>query len=297
MPDRIPAAYLGVLREAIAHLGTEAKRLTAVADGRPTPSSMAAQERSSFQKPTSIDNASSIAVPLIELGAEHLSVFNKILVEPVEVIASWTCVRSMLESCALAAWLLDPGITSHARVSRVFALRYEDIQQEKILAGIADPKDPAVNRLKARIEEAEKDATSLGFKLVLDKHRHRIGIGEKMPSATSLITAVLDEGTMYRILSGIAHGHTWAIRQVCYVEIPHDGDPTIKAFEKRLSIDKTAVLGSCAVRAFIRALWNQCRYFGWDHLKFEELFEKVADDIGMSEDGRLRFWRDGASVP
>jgi hypothetical protein len=105
---------------------------------------------------------------------------------------------------------------------------------------------------------------------------------------------VLDEEKMYRLLSAVAHGQHWAIRQVCYVASEEDdeqvGGTQTNAFKKTVSIDKTAVLGSCAVRAFIRPLWNQCRYFGWNRLHFEELFENVADRMYMATN--RRFWRD-----
>jgi hypothetical protein len=103
---------------------------------------------------------------------------------------------------------------------------------------------------------------------------------------------------MYRLLSAVAHGHSWAIRQLCYS--PSDGEDEqiggtqVKAFKKAVGVDKIAVLGQCGVRAFIRALWNQCRYNGWDSLGFEELFEKVADKISVPN-GR-RFWRN-YSIP
>ena len=42
----------------------------------------------------------------------------KTITEPMEPIACWTCIRSMLEPCARAAWMLDPSIDADTRIKR-----------------------------------------------------------------------------------------------------------------------------------------------------------------------------------
>ena len=46
---------------------------------------------------------------------------EKTVTDPMELIAYWICARSMLESCELAAWLLETGgstIISSRRAGR-----------------------------------------------------------------------------------------------------------------------------------------------------------------------------------
>ena len=293
MADKFPAEYVDGLKAGIGHLLDEAKRLTDENGGGFKPASQAQTEHSTYAKPESVYSASAIAVPLIEMGADHLSVFRKILIEPVEVSATWTCVRSMLESCALATWLLDPNVDAQARVSRVFAVRYEGLEQQVTFARTGGFSVADIDAQKLRIGDVERDAQALGFKRIDDRNGKRIGIAELMPSATDLIKIVLNEEKMYRTLSAVAHGHHWAIRQLCYVASEPDDEEIettkTKAFKKQVSVDKTAWVAACGVRAFIRPLWNQCRYFGWNHLQFEELFEDVADRLLMSVP--VRFWR------
>src|SRR4051794_3069255 len=102
MGDIFPAVYIDRLKEAIEHLLGEIKRLRIENGGVIFPGSQAATEQSTYANSGAVTSASLIAEPLIELGADHLSVFKKILLEPVEVTATWTCVRSMMESCGLA---------------------------------------------------------------------------------------------------------------------------------------------------------------------------------------------------
>jgi hypothetical protein len=293
VPEFFHAEYIDRLRGAIKHLLDEARHLTAENGGGFKPGSQAETEHSTYVKPDTVYGASAIGVTLIEMGADHLSVFSKILVEPVEVTATLTCVRSMMETCGLATWLLDPNIDATARVSRVFARRYEGMQQQVKFARAAGFPATDIDAQKARIDAVERDALALGFKRIEDRFRKRIGIAEQMPSATELIKITLDEEKMYRALSAVAHGHHWAIQQLCYEASESDdedvGGTKTKAFKKQASIDKTAWVGLCAVRALIRPVWNQCRYFGWNHQEFEELFENVADRLSVK--APPRFWR------
>ena len=47
---------------------------------------------------------------------------------------------------------------------------------------------------------------------IVNKKGKRLGIGQKMPSATEVVKLMLDEEEMYRLLSAVTHGHDWAIR-------------------------------------------------------------------------------------
>src|SRR5260221_205901 len=53
---------------------------------------------------------------LIESAADHLMAFRRALTEPVLTFSPWTCLRVVMESSALACWLLDPKDTANARI-------------------------------------------------------------------------------------------------------------------------------------------------------------------------------------
>ncbi len=293
MPDTLGPRYVTTIRESIAYLHDETARLIAEASNKYAADSQAAKEHSSYPTPDTIFNSIGIAGQLIEFGAEHLSAFSKNLVEPIEPSAALTCIRSMLESCALAAWLVDPNIDSQARASRVFALRYEGMDQMRKLGPSIKAPASSIKEQEARIDAVEKEAIALGFAPVLNKKGKRIGIGEKFPDATELIRDVLNDEKNYRMLSGVAHGHSWAIRYFCYEESVENneqiGGTRVRALKKKISIDKIALINLSGIQAFTRALWNQCRYSGWNSLHFEEVFENVADRLQMTKS--IRFWR------
>ena len=116
-----------------------------------------------------------------------------------------------------------------------------------------------------------------------------------MPSATEMIKSMLDEEAMYRLLSAVAHGHSWAIIQLGF----KDASATqlqstvvginVRPFEKRVYMNGLAYLGLGAAKAFARALWNQSLYMGWDKGQLATVLESVFDKLQAKPSSR--FWR------
>jgi hypothetical protein len=290
------ADYLATMRGALSGF------YAAVADFRkdqgygPAPSSQAAGEQATFARPGSLVTAWSAAFQLIESGGEHLTAFVKTVTEPMEPIACWTCVRSMLESCAIAAWLLDPDIDARTRVGRIFALRYEGLEQNLKFSRVAGLGEAHLRRLSDRIDEVERDAIGLGYPRVENSRGRRIGIGQQMPSATEVIRLELDEEVNYRLLSAVAHGHQWAITQLGFRPVADRPGEALLGGEQVHLIEKAAhptgipLLGLCAAKALARPLWSQCRYFGGDLARLTGLFERVFDELRAKP--VVRFWRE-----
>lgn len=256
--------------------------------------SMAMTEITTGPDPDAVIAASSIGEQLIDFGGDHISTFVKIMTEPIEVNAACTCVRSMLEACAIAAWLLDPTIDAKTRVGRTFALRYEGMQSELTFTRAVARSKTDTKKLEDRIDAVEQKAIGLGFPRIEDRNQKRIGIGQRMPSATAMIKAMLDEEKSYRLLSAVAHGHSWAIRGLNYVAVTVSdegsvGTVDVQGIEKTVNVASTGLIGLTAAYAFARPLWSQCRFYGWDALRVEELLENVFDKLQASI--AKRFWR------
>jgi hypothetical protein len=284
--------YLETLREALTHLCNESAGLTMSHGGEPSEDSQLANELASFADPELIYHACYLGTTLIDFGGEHISAFVKLLAEPIEILASWTCVRSMLESCSLAAWMLDPTIDARLRAGRVFTLRYEEMSQQATLLRTVQNDPPALHKLVARIEAVEQQAVSMGYPRALDKKGKRVGFVEKMPTATEMIRMMLNDEWSYRLLSAVAHGHTWAIRGLGWSQFGPEfkvGNVTLKQLEKSVNPHAIAIMGLSAAKAFVRPVWNQCRFYGWNALQFEEVFENVFDKMATKDN--QRFWR------
>jgi hypothetical protein len=284
--------YVELLRTSLTRFRDEAAEFVQSHGTDPAAGSIAATERSSFARPESLLSAAAIAAVLVESVSEHLTAFVKTITEPVEPIACWTCVRSMLESASIAAWLLEPGIGAQERVGRVFALRYEGMEQELKFLNAAGVPAADVKKLEDHIDDVEKIALGLGFSQKTTRKGERIGIAKQMPSATDIIKQVLGEDLAYRMLSAVAHGHFWAIHQLSFSKGQPgvaDGVAVVELMKSSGTLQGYAFLGLRAMKSLALPLWNQCLYYGWDKDRLTKLLESVYDEIKATD--AIRFWR------
>jgi hypothetical protein len=239
---------------------------------------------------------------LIEVAADQLMAFVKTVTEPAQTIAPWTCVRAVIESCALACWLLSPSIDVKTRVQISLAIRYEGLsQQVKYVQALGDKT--IIAKVMARIDEVESKAESLGFSKLVDSTGKRIGIGKPMPSVTELVRKELNEEAFYRLASAMAHGHNWAVQQLSFKQVNNenfkylentDSGVVVHTFEKNL--DPTVVAFLCYKTAlnFVRPLWYECLLFGWNQIELGNLLDAVFNSLGIREDDRC--WKSKKSI-
>ena len=178
-------------------------------------------ELENFSRQESVHTSHSLGSTLIETSADHMQALVKTLTEPVQAFAPWVCLRSVLESSALAYWILDNNIDIRTRVKRGFALRYKGLVQQINIARAMDDVG-FENRINEQIEKVEKTALQLGYDKILNRNNNRIGIGVGMPSFTEIVKITFNAEGVYRYLSSISHSHHWAIKQVGFQEVNAD---------------------------------------------------------------------------
>lgn len=287
-----PPDYNDKLCAAISEWLRRSGEIADANQNRPAEGSPAMVEQSNSDRADLLMSACSIACLMIESGAEHLSLFVDTITEPVDSLACWTTVRSLLEPCALSSWLLDPAISPEDRLGRSFALRFSGLQEQlKFVRSINQPY-AAVAAIEDRMNSLESSAGQLGYP-PLSRSGRRTGIGQRMPGATALIESELGLESAYRLLSAVSHGHTWAISQLGFRDTGGSGEligsVQTRAIEKGLNLNSVAYLALQGSLAFAHALWNQCRYFGWEPNPVEETFEDVFDRMAIGTS--IRFWR------
>jgi hypothetical protein len=197
-------------REALIAFYRELRRFIAEQGPGPKAGSKALQEQATSRDPESITTAIAVGGQLVELGSEHITAFLKSITEPVEPLACLTCVRSMLEPCALAAWLLDPTINAKERVGRTFGYRLDGFKQQRSTLGAAGAPASQLKEVEDRRVQVERDAIKLGYV----PQGKKKGISHQKPGATEVIRDVLDMEFVYRLLSAVTHGHSWAIHKL-----------------------------------------------------------------------------------
>ena len=270
----------------------------------PVPDSQGVTELKSFQRSESVMTAYSQGIVLAAAARDHSKAFIRTAVEPAQTFAPWTCVRAVLESSALAAWLLDPVIDVRARVQRSFALRYEGLDQAVKFVRVAGSQSDVDERIK-RIDAVEQDALNLGYPKVMDKQgKKRISIGQLMPSATALVKEVLDKEFEYRLFSAVAHGHQWALiqlglRPVEQQAIEPNDESEIPEWntvaqnthlsEQHIRPNDVIYLSVTAATALTKSFWFTCQLFGWDAEGAKNLLERNYTRLCIMED--RWFWR------
>jgi len=146
----------------------ETSRLYDAYSNEAAANSIATQERISFPNRELVETAHYGGILSMEAAADHLMVFADSFRSPAKTIAPWTCVRGLLESCALASWFLDPAIDVRTRVGRYFAFRYTGFIQQIKLYNIGSNNQADVKRVEERIRKVERDAINLGYPRILN---------------------------------------------------------------------------------------------------------------------------------
>jgi len=256
----------------------------------PVVGSLAFQELQTEPYKCEVNDSHARGLLAIESASDHLMVVADAFSPPAKTIAPWTCVRGLMEACAIALWLLDPAIDAKTRVGRTFAYRYWGFKEQLKLFKISEDQ-PDGDKIIQRMDEVERRALALGYLPVLTKNGERNGIGQQMPSIVGLMKETLDMEKDYRLLSAVAHCHDWATHQIGFqlIEVTNSAGEKIKALEKKLHPDLVFYAMLVAVPTYCKTLWSLWQYFGWDSDDLISLFEQIYDRVGFSTP--LRFWR------
>jgi len=256
----------------------------------PAPGSKAISELTAFRT-ESVQTSYSQGNMLIEASADQLISLFRSLIEPVLTIAPWTSVRAIIESSALASWLLDPTISARDRAQRSFAFRFEGLSQQVKFA-----RASGLDTTKAllRIDDVEKVALTLGFSIVKDKNGKRIGIGQLFPTMTDLVGSVLQEEPTYRLFSAFTHTHPWAMQHMSFSQAQDkspdhsDFSRNTTYFEKSLQPEAIIFLCHKAAYAFSRPIWYKAQLYGYELPEFIIMLNRVFDKLRFSN--TARFW-------
>ncbi len=176
----------------------------------PRTGSIADKELASFPRSETLHTAYYQGTILIVAASDHLHSFIRLLDEPVQTIAPYTCIRVVIETSAIASWILEPEISAFDRVMRSLAFRIEGLKQQLNFARATNDND-TFNQIQARIDKVVDDYHRMGFKKLVNRKGKVIGVGQQLPSFTQLVETIFDEEPTYRLLSGMVHAHPWVL--------------------------------------------------------------------------------------
>lgn len=159
-----------------------------------------------------------IAGGLITLAiTNQLASLERLLVPDMALFGFQSITRSIMEACARAAWLLDPGIDVRQRVVRSFILEWESIKEGKLVESAGGGDGSRFNR---QILDLKTRLALLGIDEKLDKNGVFIGVdGQSIPGKLDSVKRFLpvlgvDKGEMwYRSISGVTHSVLYGVTE------------------------------------------------------------------------------------
>jgi hypothetical protein len=246
----------------------------------PAPGSIGESELTASCDPIPVRSAYAQGALLFEIADDHLTAFVKTITEPLEAWAPWSCVRALLEACALGRWLFDPTIDWTTRVGRSLTLRLEGLNQQKRF-GLAAGQ--STSHAEDRILTVTGQAAKLGIEAVRNRRGRLVGFGSPMPSMTRLVSDELGEEAMYRLLSAVAHGHLWAITELGLKLLPAEEappvEPSLRVLQKTPMLSGFLYLSRRSAHALARLLQHQVAYYGWRISGLKTLVQRFDDDF------------------
>lgn len=272
------------MREALVALDADVAEFVNKYGHEPAPNSPAAKEQEDSGRAEWLSAAYSQGHMLLESAADHAFALTCLLAaRRIPTMAPYTCVRAGLEAAAISCWLLSNRIDARERISRNFAFMYEGLDQQRKLANVTRPADS--EGILSGIEELEAEARTLGYAPVEDRNNKRIGIAQRMPSATECIRETLDEEALFRLFSAVAHSHTWALLQLGF-HTPVSSEPNI--FSKKLQNHAAGLLLIKAADAIAKPTWAKAFLFGHDLDNLSQILETRYKEMGVG--GNRHFW-------
>jgi hypothetical protein len=191
------------------------RRLDVALTTEPAPASAAALERHDWLSALSHD----VAAGSMRVAIDHLVTWREIYAGGIQpTFAHLTLIRTAHETAWLAHWLMEPGIDHSTRLARGVAAQCDDYDERRKFeeAVGAAPAVPPAKSAADRLADLMTEATSRGLTR-LNKNGDPI-LSTTLPSIVALFDRYEPDrrgrgSSVYRVLSGSAHGKQWATVQ------------------------------------------------------------------------------------
>ena len=218
--DDFDWSHVAIARQAMVSMLDQIKSHENQYDVSPLPDSQASREMILIPE---VEKAYDRAGTLMMNALDHAYALDALLAPRIHVFAPWTCSRVILETCALASWLLDEDIVGRRRALRCTKLRLKDIRDQQLhyennldrisVSGLAANFEQEqldlkleLNRLLTMAREFDLPIEERDFE---PKRFANLG-GSVKP--TELVSRYFgDDSEWYQTLSGVAHGNEWAM--------------------------------------------------------------------------------------
>ncbi|RPI76186.1 MAG: hypothetical protein EHM45_13685 [Desulfobacteraceae bacterium] len=263
-------------KTAILSLRQEIDRLSSQT---PKPNSPADREIISYPNKKLIQEAFLRGILLVTIAKQNFTELESLVVQKLYPIAPYICARSLLESAAVATWLLCDEINSKDRINRYFSYCYTNlIEQRKYFHYIGNTQKE--NKARIKISDLEVKAINAGSDVKKDKKNEIKYIGCPFPNKTSLIENQFKVPDRYRVLSGIAHGTQSFIWAHCFKKIRDPNGGEIGYFAVNLDDQKILLKGG--IKFLEKVVLLHHKQFGCNLDATTKCFKEAVDRLNKN---------------
>ena len=258
----------------------------------PATGSIAARELAALSDPTPLKTAFSQGVQRLVAAGDHCFALERVLRPSAQSHAPWSIARGVLEASSVAKWLLDPSLDIDTRLSRSMSLRLSSLREQKKFAGegldgrpeMVKSFDQISSHTDERIQHVVSQANQLGIPEKRDAKKRLLGFGEGLPNKINLAQQVFGDAWVYRILSGVAHGESWATLVLTMRRVGERN-----AVTQHLTPEAVRFLVIRCIDWFAHAVWVYFALNGWD---MQKLATSLEENYRLAHiDPRRRFWQ------
>ena len=106
-----------------------------------------------------------------------------------------------------------------------------------------------------------------------------------MPTATELVSKISGQQAMYRVLSALAHGNSWAILWLCWVPGQETtvGNTAVTSYHKAIRADRLSFLVATVALNLVALGAPLTDYMGWDARQFRLLSGRLFAELRLEE--------------
>lgn len=191
--------------------------------------------------------------------------------------------RASMETAARCKWLMSPDCDAKTRCERSLLARFDNSKQEAKVIRSMTTSETIDDALDFRQKEIVNQGGELG--ITLKKW--------ELPPATALIKEMLGKESIYRFLSGVAHVHLYAIKELGIANPQmNNSDPDEHGFlhvSEKVNSRLVAISAITLVECFVTCVWYNAKYRLACTLRIEEQIDNGFDLIRYVDSHR--FWR------
>jgi len=249
------------------------------AEWRPSPGSIAAQDREAALRDDSPFGETNggvpalVAIPFLFVASEQLGALGALYEREEVLVPSATCMRSALEHCAHVLWVLQQADTEpfEQRLARALLEMLRSVEERKIVVcNLFGDNSPECAQWKERfVGEKQRIKGSFPGDLTYDGHSPVL-LEQKVPGPEAAV-AWMFEFLIDTLTTEVGKGVYGFLANLSHPTV----DAIVELWGKRPRAEEQQRQVEYVVAGFYNALSAVIDYHGWPRARFDDLTKEI----------------------